>query len=565
MDIRNKTVLILGGWGLVGSAIARNLMAEGPKKIILTSLKKEEAEDICKDLTKEFKTKKGFFVPWYGNVFVRNEFKDTPRETILQNAAQRKKLMHDITDELGDEILKNSALYKMMQQHKPDVVIDCINTATAIAYQNIFKSFTDIQKFMDGAESDYEKLKEAVEKFMCVSYIPQLIRHIQILYYSMTEFKTKFYLKIGTSGTGGMGLNIPYTHSEEKPSRMLLSKSSVAGAHTLLLFLMARTPNGPAVKELKPTASIAWKKIAYGEIKKGGRPIALYDVKMEDAEPLEKKFKRVSDKKYKTNGNLKTVFIDTGENGIFSAAEFETISTVGQMQFVTPEEIAENAILEIKGHNTGHDVINAIDSASMEPSYRAGFMQQYATNQIKALEKKHKTNSVAFEMLGPPRLTKLLFEANVIRLIYKNFNQYIKDDYKKAAKKIYDLIKKDSKIRNEIISIGIPIILPDGKKLLRGPDIKSPSVLKGDIFDVNPKTIDKWCDAGWFDLREKNWKLWNERFKAIMKQSKAMTDENFSSRYIFNDDYWDNFKEINIGKVVGWIFINEEQGIRNKG
>ena len=104
---------------------------------------------------------------------------------------------------------------------------------------------------------------------------------------------------------------------------------------------------------------------------------------MEDAEPLEKKFHRVSDKKYKTNGNLKTVFIDTCENGIFSAAEFETISTVGQMQFVTPEEIAENAILEIKGHNTGHDVINAIDSASMEPSYRAGFMHQSATNQIK--------------------------------------------------------------------------------------------------------------------------------------------------------------------------------------
>ncbi|MBP9097091.1 MAG: NAD-dependent epimerase/dehydratase family protein, partial [Ignavibacteria bacterium] len=272
MDIKNKTVLILGGWGLVGSAIARNLMAEGPKKIILTSLKKEEAEDICKDLTKEFKKPKGFFVPWYGNVFVRNEFKDKNRELILKDAGERKKLMHDISDELNDDILHNSALYKMMQQHKPDVVIDCINTATAIAYQNIFKSFTDIQKFMDGAESDYEKLKEAVEKFMCVSYIPQLIRHIQILYYSMTEFKTKFYLKIGTSGTGGMGLNIPYTHSEEKPSRMLLSKSSVAGAHTLLLFLMARTPNGPAVKELKPTASIAWKKIAYGEIKKGGRP-----------------------------------------------------------------------------------------------------------------------------------------------------------------------------------------------------------------------------------------------------------------------------------------------------
>lgn len=565
MDIKNKTVLILGGWGLVGSAIARQLMPEQPRKIVLTSLKKEEAEDICNSLSKEYKKPKGFFVPWYGNVFVRNEFKDKNRELILKSASERKKLMHDISDELNDDILKNAALYKLLKQHKPDIVIDCINTATAIAYQNIFKSFTDIQRYMDGPERDYDNLKESVEKFMCVSYIPQLIRHIQILYYGMTEFKTKYYLKIGTSGTGGMGLNIPYTHSEEKPSRMLLSKSSVAGAHTLLLFLMARTPNGPAVKELKPTASIAWKKIAYGEIRKGGKPIALINTKMEDAEPLGKKFNRVSDRKYKTAGNLKTVYIDTGENGIFSAAEFETISTVGQMQFVTPEEIAENAVLEIKGHNTGHDVINAIDSASMEPSYRAGFMQQYANNQIKALEKKHNTNSVAFEMLGPPRLSKLLFEANAIRLIYKNFNEYIKADYKTAAKKIHDLIKKDSKLRNEIVSIGIPILMPDGKRVLRGPDIKTPSVLKGDIFDVNAQTIDKWCDAGWFDLREKNWKLWNERFKAIMKQSKAMTDETFSSRYIFNDDYWDKFKDINIGKVVGWIFINEEQGIRNKG
>ena len=84
-------------------------------------------------------------------------------------------------------------------------------------------------------------------------------------------------MKIGTSGTGGMGLNIPYTHSEEKPSRVLLSKSALAGAHTLLLFLMARTPDGPITKEIKPAAAIAWKRIGYGEILRGGRPVPLYD------------------------------------------------------------------------------------------------------------------------------------------------------------------------------------------------------------------------------------------------------------------------------------------------
>ena len=43
---------------------------------------------------------------------------------------------------------------------------------------------------------------------------------------------------MGTTGTGGMGLNIPYTHSEERPSRVLLSKSAMAGAQSMLLFLM---------------------------------------------------------------------------------------------------------------------------------------------------------------------------------------------------------------------------------------------------------------------------------------------------------------------------------------
>ena len=49
------------------------------------------------------------------------------------------------------------------------------------------------------------------------------------------------YLKVGTTGTGGMGLNIPFTHSEDKPSRVLLAKSAMAGAHSMLLFLLGRT------------------------------------------------------------------------------------------------------------------------------------------------------------------------------------------------------------------------------------------------------------------------------------------------------------------------------------
>src|SRR5256886_17705523 len=103
----------------------------------------------------------------------------------------------------------------------------------------------------------------------------QLIRHVQILVEALRRAETRAYVKIGTSGTGGMGFNIPYTHSEERPSRPLLMKSAVAGAQSLLLFLLGRTPGAPATIEIKPTATIAWREIGSGPIRRKGKPIPL--------------------------------------------------------------------------------------------------------------------------------------------------------------------------------------------------------------------------------------------------------------------------------------------------
>jgi len=566
LDIRNKKVLILGGWGLVGSAVARRIVEEKPKKIILASLKKNDAREICAELSAEYKKPKGFFEPWWGNIFVRNEFKDLPRDFYLKNAKKRAKVLDDTIAELNDEMLKNSTFYNLIKKTKPDIVIDCINTSTSIAYQDIYSSYNDIlSQFRNSNKINIEKLRTSIEKLMCVSYIPQLIRHIQILYNTMTRFKTGFYFKIGTSGTGGMGLNIPYTHSEEKPSRVLLSKSSLAGAQTMLMFLMARTPDGPMVKEIKPTGSIAWKKIGYGEIKKHGKPVDIFEVNMEDAQMLNSKFRRKINKNFKSNGKLKNVYIDTGENGIFSKGEFETISTAGQMEFVTPEEIAENLVRELKGGNTGSDIINALDNSVMEPTYRAGFLRNFAIEKLDALEKKNNTSSVAFEMLGPPRLSKLLYEAHLIRLIYKNFNYYIAENPKEVAKKVYEYLKINSSLRSEIVSIGIPILLPDGKQILRGPDVKIPAAKEGETININAAKINKWANEGWIDLRVNNWKKWKQRLEAIMKQANEMSGDSKSSRYIFDNDYWNDFKEINIGKTVSWIFINEDKGLRYKG
>jgi hypothetical protein len=565
MDIENKTVLILGGFGLVGNAIARKLVTENPEKIIITSLHLSEAEEAVKKLKEDFPEKgSNYFIPWGGDIFVRNEFRNESRLQLLSDPAKRKILMKDIMEELSEDTLKNSAIYNLLNQFKPEIIIDSINTATAIAYQDIYTTYRNITRAITNKIS-YDGLVDEVEKLLCTLYIPQLIRHIQILYSSMSSVGTKIYVKIGTSGTGGMGLNIPYTHSEEKPSRVLLSKSSIAGAHTLLLFLMGRTPDGAITKEIKPTAAIAWKRIEYGEIKRRGTPVEICDIPVTEAIPLKDKFIICSDKTYRTTGKkLKSVFIDTGENGIFSRGEFETITAQKQMEFVTPEEIADVVIFEVRGGNTGKDIVSALDHATMEPTYRAGYMQHMAVQKLDELEKKYKVSSVAFELLGPPRLSKLLYEIHLLRLFNKTMHDILNKTPEELSGKCFDIIVNDSDLRNEILAIGIPILLPDGESLLRGSIIKIPAFRGDNILDVNERNINTWANEGWIDLRISNMQKWQQRLSDLIKEAESIPESNTSSMHVRTKAYWNNFEEINIGKICSWLFIHEEQGKRMK-
>ena len=53
MDIRGKSVLILGGYGLVGQAVALRLLQEGPRRLILLSLRREEAQEAVRVVAPE--------------------------------------------------------------------------------------------------------------------------------------------------------------------------------------------------------------------------------------------------------------------------------------------------------------------------------------------------------------------------------------------------------------------------------------------------------------------------------------------------------------------------------
>ena len=252
---------------MVGSAIARRLLDFTPKNIVLVSLYEDEVRKAAEALEPQ----RGQTVVEYtwGNVFLPSDVARLSRSDLLNDPDARRLVLGDILEGLSQEILDRSFLYQLFQRYRPEAVVDCINTATAFAYQDVFTSSRDLLVRLQQGELS----REAVEKHVLTLTMPQLIRHTQIVVEATRSAGTRAYVKIGTSGTGGMGLNLPYTHCEEKPSRTLLTKSAVAGAHSLLLFLMARTPGVPSVMEIKPTAAIAWRRIAFGPVPRWGVPV----------------------------------------------------------------------------------------------------------------------------------------------------------------------------------------------------------------------------------------------------------------------------------------------------
>ncbi len=562
MQIKGSKVLILGGFGLVGSAICRKLMQFEPAELIISSLFKHEAEDAVETLRKEYPNcDPNMFVARWGNLFTRNEWKDDNFRDVLDTDAGRKGYIGDVFDELDQKILNESALYTMITESKPDIVIDCINTATAIAYMDIYNTAVNTMKSIEKGN-----LETAwVEKVIASTYIPQLIRHVQVLYNGLLDAKSGMYFKVGTTGTGGMGFNIPYTHSEERPSRVLMSKTAVAGAHTLLLYLLARTPDGPLVKEIKPAATIAWKKIAYGEIKKRGQAIPLVDMKPESAKKAEGKFVFDDKTDIIDSGDVfKSVYIDTGENGIFSHGEFQAISALGQMEIVTPEEIAEYLVHEIRGGNTGREVIAGLDATTLGPTYRGGILQNVAVNKIADMEKEYEVDSVAFELLGPPRLSKLLYEAFLMKKIAGSMAGCKDFTAEEFSAKATEIIKNDDKLRQQMLSIGLVVLMPDGTHYLRGADVKIPVRRGVDELDLTPENVEQWCYEGWIDLRVSNFVGWKERMDRITSEAEAIPVSETGSRYTYTSDYWNNFKTIDEGKIAGWIFEYEDKGWRFK-
>ncbi len=597
-----ESLLILGGGGLVGTQVAKRAATDlRPKRIIVATLYRQEALDTIADLKSEFDEVE--FVGYYGNIFLRGRPIPVEEEVDLPSPNQqksdpevRKGLFSDIYHDF-DQAYRESFLVRLIHETEPAAIVDCVNTATGISYQDVFlasdivsRGLNELREFVGDAGASARSGGEAIEfpadrfhafgsdleNLLISISIPELILHARLLYRAMTEKRTHVYVKVGTTGTGGMGLNIPYTHGEDKPSPTLMTKTAIAFAQTGLLFLMARTANGPIVKEVKPAAMIGYRDIEFSAVrgnqwkKKDGRLVVerdayvLYETREQsldgtfDTMPQPDEFEELTN----DNGSKKTLqlaAVNTGENGMFTRGEFEAITHTGQMEFITPEEIAHDIVLELRGSNTGHDVIGAIDSTIMNPTYKAGMIRHVAIEELEKLEAETSTPSIALGQLGPPQLAKYLYESHLFHIEFQTLSRLLGENDESApsgkdlSALFFERLKSDP-LRETITSIGIPILHPNGEKIWRGPSIKIPAFNpKNHKLELTAESVDLYATKGWVDLRPSHMEWWIQMFRE-MRQSTEGPGSKRSSERLTRAAYLKD--EIRIGEVVAWIFNN---------
>ena len=105
-------------------------------------------------------------------------------------------------------------------------------------------------------------------------------------------------------------------------------------------------------------------------------------------------------------------------------------------------------------------------------------------------------------------------------------------------------------LRRQILSVGIPIVLPDGRSVLRGPTVVVAPGKRG--VDVAPR--------GWVDLRPANIAQW-------VRRAAAITAEPIDTGTGSSAGQWTAVSPdaaIEPARMAVWIFENEDGGFRIK-
>jgi len=132
------------------------------------------------------------------------------------------------------------------------------------------------------------------------------------------------------------------------------------------------------------------------------------------------------------------------------------------------------------------------------------------------------------------------------------------------AEAAWRLLATDAALRQQIISVGLPIVAPDGKTLYRGSSVVVPPEAgrggggggAGDLVRAAPR--------GWVDLRPEQFGVWIKRAGAMVQHADARAAGPQSSG---SDVEWNAIEPddpIEPSRFATWVFTVEDKGTRIK-
>jgi hypothetical protein len=157
-------------------------------------------------------------------------------------------------------------------------------------------------------------------------------------------------------------------------------------------------------------------------------------------------------------------------------------------------------------------------------------------------------------MLGPPRLSKLLYEAEILTQAVGSTTAIVDASPTALSEVAYEYVKANNTLRQAAISVGIPILSPNGQCLLRGPEIKTSAP-----------------QDGWIDLRPTHMAQWQGWVRAMLNEAEAAgVNEGWTTgsglgRHFNASGSWAIPATLDVGEMVAWIFRTHDEGERLKG
>lgn len=539
-----KTVLVLGV-GQIGKAITKKIIEHKPERIILHNLTKSESDYCCEHFAKLCSDIE--LVPSWGDVFL--PFKFNKLTSIEQQIEHKNELLKFFYSDLSSEVLKKSTLYKLVQKWQPDLIIDAINSGTVLG--NHYKPELILSKVSASAKID---LNTSVE-ILLNDFVPKAINFVYTLKLVMEDFKIDKYLKVSTTGLGGMGMNMPYTHGDTPRSSLsfaLMGKISAAGVLHQLLWNLSHTTH-LNISLLIPSTFVGYDCTKFepietdiGLIKKIKQPKKL---QLKEGEKLTY-FKGTS------NDYLEFPVVRAGENHVYSLYELSALTSLGQMEAITKEEVANAAMEDICGKSK-KNLLNYMDAGMLSPTFAGKVMVEKIKAEIRNLTAQNNTTSIATGNLGVT-VAKRLYEFYMIKSVCPTVNELKNMQAKDLHRLIVEKLEVSINLLKEMLSLGLPVMLDDDNIYI-GEYSLFPD--KGCDLTVTVEHVEKWVSVGWVDLRIKNilflkkiiLDVYNDT-QDVLKEKSFILNRDVSA---INDDY-------DIGEVLAYYYNLQERGRKTR-